>query len=405
MRPIHEMLLRAQGHARFHMPGHKGALDPFDMTELPSTDDLYHPQGAIREAERRIAQAAGAGDAILLTGGATAGNLTMLLYASTRYRAIRMERTAHVSAVSGLVLGDMEVGESGAVFATRPDYFGRAGALPKAELLLVDEAHGAHFNWWDSPPNAGQLGADLWVQSAHKTLPALTGGAWLLMKDARLYPQLLHLLRMVMTSSPPFPILRALDDARALMDERGAQLLEQTVARCDALRAKVNAMPSLTCPRMDDPTRIVVDVSGRGLTGFHAARLLGQMGVDVEMGGAREVVCIATVCDTPASFAKLEEALRRLPEGKDAPADFAPVYGVPRMRPRQAALAPIERVPLAQAAGRIAAQAAGLYPPGSAWLMPGDEIPPEAIEALEAARRAGAGTFGLADGEIAVVRQ
>lgn len=118
MRPIHEMLLQAQGHARFHMPGHKGALDPFDMTELPSTDDLYHPQGAIREAERWIAQAAGAGDAILLTGGATAGNLTMLLYASTRYRAIRMERTAHVSAVSGLVLGDMEVGESGAVFAT-----------------------------------------------------------------------------------------------------------------------------------------------------------------------------------------------------------------------------------------------------------------------------------------------
>ena len=105
MRPIHEMLLQAQGHARFHMPGHKGALDPFDMTELPSTDDLYHPQGAIREAERWIAQAAGAGDAILLTGGATAGNLTMLLYASTRYRAIRMERTAHVSAVSGLVLG------------------------------------------------------------------------------------------------------------------------------------------------------------------------------------------------------------------------------------------------------------------------------------------------------------
>ena len=92
-------------------------------------------------------------------------------------------------------------------------------------------------------------------------------------------------------------------------------------------------------------------------------------------------------------------------ENERAPADFAPVYGVPRMRPRQAALAPIERIPLAQAAGRIAAQAAGLYPPGSAWLMPGDEIPQEAIEALEAARRAGAGTFGLADGEIAVVRQ
>ena len=404
MRPIDEMLARAQGHARFHMPGHKGTLDPFDMTELPSTDDLYNPQGAIREAERRIARSAGAGDAILLTGGATAGNLAMLLYASTRYRSIRMERTAHVSAVSGLVLGDMAVGESGAVFATRPDYFGRAGALPRAELLMVDEAHGAHFTWWDSPPSAGRLGADLWVQSAHKTLPALTGGAWLFMKDASLYPQLLHLLRMVMTSSPPFPILRSLDNARALMDERGAQLLRQTTALCDAARAKINALPGLSAPRMDDPTRLVIDVSGRGITGFHAAALLGEMGVDVEMGGAREVVCIATVCDTEESFARLTSALERLPQGNDTIREFAPVYGVPRMRPRQAALSPIERVPLDCARGRIAAQAAGLYPPGSAWLMPGDEIPPEAVEALEAAAAAGAGTFGLQGGKISVVR-
>ena len=244
MRPIDEMLARAQGHARFHMPGHKGTLDPFDMTELPSTDDLYNPQGAIREAERRIARSAGAGDAILLTGGATAGNLAMLLYASTRYRSIRMERTAHVSAVSGLVLGDMAVGESGAVFATRPDYFGRAGALPRAELLMVDEAHGAHFTWWDSPPSAGRLGADLWVQSAHKTLPALTGGAWLFMKDASLYPQLLHLLRMVMTSSPPFPILRSLDNARADgRARRAAPAPNHRPVRCGACKNQCFARP------------------------------------------------------------------------------------------------------------------------------------------------------------------
>ena len=157
MRPIHEMLLRAQGHARFHMPGHKGALDPFDEFAALVIDAMAYQ--ICKSIGAMFAVLEGRVNAILLTGGATAGNLTMLLYASTRYRAIRMERTAHVSAVSGLVLGDMEVGESGAVFATRPDYFGRAGALPKADLLLVDEAHGAHFNWWDSPPNAGRLGA------------------------------------------------------------------------------------------------------------------------------------------------------------------------------------------------------------------------------------------------------
>ena len=188
------------------------------------------------------------------------------------------------------------------------------------------------------------------------------------------------------------------------MDERGAQLLRQTTALCDAARAKINALPGLSAPRMDDPTRLVIDVSGRGLTGFHAVALLGEMGVDVEMGGAREVVCIATVCDTEESFARLTSALERLPQGNDTIREFAPVYGVPRMRPRQAALSPIERVPLDCARGRIAAQAAGLYPPGSAWLMPGDEIPPEAVEALEAAAAAGAGTFGLQGGKISVVR-
>jgi len=403
LQPIHEMLKEAQGRVRFHMPGHKGTLDPYDMTELTSTDDLYHAQGGIREAERLIARAAGAGDAILLTGGSTAGNLAMMLYASTRYRTVNVPRTAHVSAVSGLILGDMDVGESGAVFVTRPDYYGRAGELPKAELLMVDEAHGAHFNWWDSPPNAGRLGADLWVQSAHKTLPALTGGAWLFMKDAGLYPQMLHLLRMIMSSSPPFPIMRSLDNARAYMDAHGAQALKNTAQLCDALREKVNALDGLSSPRMDDPTRIVVNVSGRGLTGFHAVDLLHDLGVDAEMGDTEKVVFIATVCDEPTSFDRLYQALVRLPQGSDKPISPVPAYGIPRMRPRQAALSPIESVPLETAQGRIAARAAGLYPPGSAWLMPGDEITKESIEALSDAHRAGAGLFGLPNGEITVV--
>ena len=405
MRPVDNMLKNAQGRVRFHMPGHKGTLDPYDMTELASTDDLYCAEGALREAERRIAKSAGAGDAILLTGGATAGNLTMLLYASTRYRTVDVPRTAHVSAVSGLILGDMEVGKSDAVFVTRPDYCGHACELPKAKFLMVDEAHGAHFNWWSEPQNAGRLGADLWVQSAHKTLPCLTGGAWLFMKDASLYPHLLHLLRMVMTSSPPFPILRSLDNARAFMDENGADALNSTVKLCDAFREQVNLLDGLSSPRMDDPTRLVVNVTGRGLTGFHAVSLLHEMGIDAEMGDAENVVFIATVCDKAESFDLLVSALSRLPFGNDALISVSPAYGIPRMRPRRAALSPIESIPLSRARGRIAARAAGLYPPGSAWLMPGDEITPEAIDALLSAEKAGAGLFGLPGGEISVVSE
>jgi len=309
-----------------------------------------------------------------------------------------------VSAVSGLILGDLTVGKSGAAFVTRPDYCGRCCPLPKADLLMVDEAHGAHFNWWDEPMNAGRLGADLWVQSAHKTLPALTGGAWLFMKDASLYPQLLHILRMVMTSSPPFPIMRSLDDARAFMDAHGAQALKETTDRCDAFRERINRLEGLSSPRMDDPTRLVINVSGRGLTGFHAVSLLHEMGIDAEMGDAQNVVCIATVCDKSESFDRLFDAFSHLPFGNDARIQVSPAYGIPRMRPRQAALSPIESLPLEKACGRIAARAAGLYPPGSAWFMPGDEITPESVDALLAAEQAGAGLFGLTGGEISVVK-
>ena len=82
MRPIDDMLRAAQGRTRFHMPGHKGRLADvpaaLDMTELPSTDDLYAPQAGIAEAERLLAKSAGAGASILVPGGSTAGILSMV---------------------------------------------------------------------------------------------------------------------------------------------------------------------------------------------------------------------------------------------------------------------------------------------------------------------------------------
>lgn len=155
MRPIHEMLLQAQGHARFHMPGHKGALDPFDMTELPSTDDLYHPQGAIREAERWIAQAAGAGRR---HPAHRRGDRRQPYDAAVRFHALpRHPHGAHRARERGFRPG---AGRYGSGRKRRglchpADYFGRAGALPKADLLLVDEAHGAHFTGGVRRPTPG----------------------------------------------------------------------------------------------------------------------------------------------------------------------------------------------------------------------------------------------------------
>ena len=204
MRPIHEMLLQAQGHARFHMPGHKGALDPFDMTELPSTDDLYHPQGAIRERSAGSPKQR----ARETPSCSRRGDRRQPYDAAVRLHALpRHPHGAHRARERGFRPGAGRYGSG----RKRRGLCHPAGLFwPRRRAAQSGSVAGGRsarraFQLVGFAAQRRRLGADLWVQSAHKTLPALTGGAWLLMKDARLYPQLLHLLRMVMTSSPPFP--------------------------------------------------------------------------------------------------------------------------------------------------------------------------------------------------------
>ncbi len=152
----------------------------------------------------------------------------MLLSLVAPGETLILPRNVHHAAISACIWGDFRAEFAGdpmaainehpdarAVLITRPDYYGRCpDILPLIEkahargiLVLVDEAHGAHFPWWDAPKSCGALGADAWVQSAHKTLPALTGAAWLHLADSLDADRARRFLRMVLTSSPPFPIL------------------------------------------------------------------------------------------------------------------------------------------------------------------------------------------------------
>ncbi|MDR0897978.1 MAG: DegT/DnrJ/EryC1/StrS family aminotransferase, partial [Oscillospiraceae bacterium] len=320
------MLEAARGTARFHMPGHKGRLDPDDMTELARTDDLYAPARGIAEAERLGALACGAAHSLMLTGGSTAGLLAMLLSAIPPGGRLILPRGAHHAALSACVWGDFEAffaddlpkaiaahPDAHAVLVTRPDYYGHCDDLSAVVQaahaagmrVLVDEAHGAHFPWWDAPRSAGALGAEAWVQSAHKTLPALTGAAWLHLSAGMDAPRARRILRMVQTSSPPFPILRSLDEARAWMDIYGREALGQLKLRLAALRNEVAALGGYTPVLTDDPTRLVIEPRARGYTGMAAQAALSAQGVDVEMADDARLVLICTVADEPADFDRL----------------------------------------------------------------------------------------------------
>ena len=423
MRPIDDMLKAAQGKTRFHMPGHKGRLEAvsaaLDMTELPDTDDLYAPFSGIAEAERLLARSAGAGASILVPCGSTAGILAMVLAYVRPGGRLLMRRDAHHSAQSACILADVEPVllppgtdmaaaakeiPCDAVLVTRPTFHGLVEPLPRADVpVLVDAAHGAHFSWWERPESALRAGADCAVESAHKTLGAYTGGAWLHLRRAGDEPRLRRMLRMVSTSSPSFLILRSLDEARAFMDEHGREALARLTNWCEDARGKLAAM-GFPCPSLGDPTRLYIRTDAKGLTGWEALSQLNELGVDMEMADARGVVAICTVYDRPEDFAALTSAFARLRPGRGkAPSFPEPAYGVRALRPRAAALGKTRLVPLKEAAGEIAARAVGAYPPGCATAAPGERLTEDCVEFLLASRAAGATLFGAEGGLVEVV--
>ncbi|HNX61507.1 MAG TPA: DegT/DnrJ/EryC1/StrS family aminotransferase [Candidatus Limiplasma sp.] len=446
-RPMRSLLKRVSGRMSLHMPAAQGRAPfrPFppyrwDTTELPVTDDLYRSSGAIAEAEKLAARSAHAAATLMVPGGSTAGLHAMLLYACKRGDTVVFPRNVHLSCLNlcatagltpvfaepsftpdGLLYTTPEAyaealdahPDAAAALALHGDYYGLLPDLAaiarethaRGRLLLCDEAHGAYFNWRSDIPNAGECGADLYVQSAHKTLPALTPGAWLHAGPGMDAERLRAMLRMVQTSSPSFLIMLSLDEAREWMDQNGQDACKRLG---DALRTfharaaglgyhdgQANLPPGVTA----DPLRLVL-CAPQG--GEQLQRQLQARGIDVEMCDRLRVVCILSLLDGPAKLMKLWKALRELTREPDArvPAREPDVWAPERWPARrlpigEAAFAPAESVPVRDAAGRVSAVSAGLYPPGVAWLTPGDEVtlpiahllattPPERLFGLDA---------------------
>ena len=440
-RPVWEMLERNRARLSMHMPGHKGhapfgAADLYalDTTELPGTDDLYAPEGGLRRAEECYARAAGSAEALLLHNGSTAGIQAMLMLYARAGETVLLPRNAHLSATNACVVGDLQPvympqtftadgygyvaeetilaalaahPEAKCLLVTRPDFYGCLTPLKRiAEKahaqgcrLVVDEAHGAHLPWMTGLESAGVLGADAWVQSCHKTLPSLTGTAVLHLRKGADRERAMTLLRLTQTSSPSFVLMMSIDDGRAWMEAYGRERLTATAQAADALRAR---LPELgykdahagwqETGMQFDPTRLVITAPQGGEALDTALR---ARGIDVEMHDLRRVVCILTAMDDAETVAQLEAALRDIrPAAADIP---LPPYQQPlpqrAMAPRQAVMGETAWVPLEQAAGRVAAASAGLYPPGIPLTAPGEIFTEETAAAL--ARSGVRGRFGV----------
>lgn len=413
--------------ASFHTPGHKcaaGALPQdllkLDFTELPDTDSLFEADGAILQAEQKASALFGTKRTLISSGGCTLCIQAMLRLAAPNGGKIIAGRVIHRSAVNSMALLDLQpvwvlprqnagVSLAGricaediadalrknpdakAVYLTSPDYFGVLSDISAISNvcrqygvpLLVDNAHGAHLMFTTQNLHPITLGASMTACSAHKTLPVLTGGAWLNIADTRFADNAKDAMALFGSTSPSYPIMASLDLSRAWLSEHGAQAyrkLEGTVAEIKHLAANCG----IQLPQgIVDPTRITLNTASIGMTGTSAAELFRKRGVEPEYADASHVVLIATPFNTEADFDCLSAAIQALPTAPSLP-DHPALPPLPTMNvsPRQAIFGGWEQVELHKAKGRIAAQAACPCPPGVPVVMPGEILTKEVIDFL-----------------------
>lgn len=434
--PIADFVRRyaASGTARFHMPGHKGVgplgCEALDLTEIAGADDLFAADGVIAESERNAAALFGAGHTFYSAEGATLAIKAMLALAAQeapkggRPRVLAA-RNAHRSFLYACGLLDLDVtwlipavfthlcscpvtpaeveatlkeAETGrenaqfcAVYLTSPDYLGnladvagiaavcRAHGVP----LLVDNAHGAYLAFTDPARHPLSLGAAMTADSAHKTLPVLTGGAYLhIAKDApaAFAEGAREATALFASSSPSYLILQSLDLCnRTLAGNYPAQLAD-CAALTAALGRDLAAHGYAVCG--DEPIKITLSGAPLGYTGNELAETLREAGAEPEFADRDFVVLMCAPHNAPADFGRVRAALTALPRrehiAKTAP--VAPPAPQKALSIREALLAPRETLSPKEAVGRVCAAPAVSCPPAVPIVMSGEVITAEAAE-------------------------
>ena len=409
------------GTARLHMPGHKGrcflGCEPWDITEIHGADALYEAEGILAESEQNAAALFGSQRTCYSTEGSSQCIRAMLYLAvaASGSCTVVAARNVHRAFVSAAALLDLEIRwlwpeESrslcgcpispaqleetlhslpeppAAVYLTSPDYLGGMAEIPAlaqvchqhGTLLLVDNAHGAYLRFLQPSLHPLDLGADLCCDSAHKTLPVLTGGAYLHLSPtapAQLAPLAKSALGLFGSTSPSYLTLASLDLCNRYLAEGYPQRLAEAVERLAELRERLTAAGWRVEP--SDPLRVTV-AAPRGVTGQELAGQLRRQGVECEYADRDFLVLMATPENTPEELAQAAAALGQCP-GEANPPQLPLARGERACSIRQAAFAPRETVDAAHSLGRVCGLPTVGCPPAIPIAVSGERITPEAL--------------------------
>ncbi len=460
----------------FHMPGHKRkwrtAADPYaiDITEIDGFDNLHHAEEVLKDAQERAAELYGSKQAYYLVNGSTCGLLAAIGAACRRRGSILVARNCHKAVYHGIYMQELtahyvypKINAYGiacavtpeqiekelsqhpdvdAVLLTSPTYEGVVSDIARiAELahahdipLIVDEAHGAHFGLTEDevfPDSAVHCGADLVVQSLHKTLPSYTQTALLHVCSDRV-PQkrVEQFLDIYETSSPSYILMAGMERCIRYMRESGAQELCRFRERLDRFGSRMAALRRLKLiGRADfskeqafgfDASKLLLYTGNAGITGKALYDMLLQdYGLQMEMAAGNYVLAMTSLMDTDDGFERLEAALleidarlsQKSPDNVTAASTSENVSQFAQLYTPQEQVCTIaealdsaqEAVELKNATGRIVSDYIYLYPPGIPLLAPGERITEKAVRDICLCLESGFTVHGLLPDEQAAV--
>ncbi len=463
-----------------HMPGHKrnygrGFLaDAYgiDITEIEGYDNLYEADGILKNSMERAARVYGAEETFFLVNGSTVGILSAITGALKRGERILVARNCHKAVFHAMELRELqavylhpeylsdwdiqgkilleEVREKltkypdiKAVLITSPTYEGIVS--PVADIaklvheynipLIVDEAHGAHFSFDERfPESAIQAGADVVIQSMHKTLPSFTQTALMHMKKGYVDTQKIkEYIGYYQTSSPSYLFMAGMDACISQIEKKGNHLWDEFFQIREDFIKRMGNLSHLRIFTKNDACKLLVSVKGTGLTGKLLQEiLLSKYHIQLEMAAESYILGIITMCDTKEGLDRLGDALLEIdkelelketnvlkedcnfenidelfhPDGVDyfMKADSKKqeeiVYSLAQVRELET-----EEVMLEEATGRICAAYINIYPPGIPLFVPGERITEEGVGLIQRYLMKQLNVQGLLGKQITVCKQ
>lgn len=457
----------------FHMPGHKRNTasmpewNPWeiDMTEVEGTDNLHHAEGILKEAMERAAGLSGADQTYFLVNGSTGGILSAVASVVKPGDTVLVARNCHKSVYHAVFLNQLravyiypewieeyhmaggicpdkvekilaEHPQIRAVILTSPTYEGIVsdiGRITEAAHrrgipVIVDEAHGAHFNQAGFPVSAVKRGADIVIQSYHKTLPALTQTGVLHLCGSLVNRQRLEeFLSIYQTSSPSYVLMASIDYAVSFL-ENGQEAMKAYEKRLLSVRERLAQLTCISVPGRElvgkyavydvDNSKIILAAGGkhgdRILNGKRLYEILRlDYGLQCEMAMEGYALAMTSVMDTEEGYERLIRALSEISDlygrlddagrtGTPAAQSVRSDGGIYQENRKEAVLtiaeagcAAKESVPFWQAAGRISGEYLYLYPPGTPLLVPGERITAELLHRADNLKRIGFELQGL----------